>query len=95
LPVLRLRYKRSASGDDKVASKVNQATITHDLADLCTVHKARSAAPNLSSIVLTGSRRICRAPGLQSVDEVVQRVLELGKQEQPLLRTIEEALLLK
>jgi hypothetical protein len=36
-----------------------------------------------------------KAPGLQSVDEVVQGVLELGKQEQALLRTIEEALLLQ
>jgi hypothetical protein len=36
-----------------------------------------------------------KTPGLQSVHEVVQRVLELGEQEQALLGTIEEALLLK
>ena len=35
------------------------------------------------------------APGLQSVDKVVQRVLELGEEEQALVGMIEEALLLK
>ena len=35
------------------------------------------------------------APGRQSVDEVVQRVFELSKEKQALVRVIEEALLLE